>query len=249
MGLTTRLRVTWSPFFRRFPAKTPDMAERVNRRIAVSRKPSYIYFRVPKAANSTVIRNLRYAEEGADIDMPKEKEAFLRPSALWWWEVSRLRERFFLFTVVRDPYSRILSAYLDKVQRSNRRSKVLSGLDLTDDDAAIGFDEFCDFLERGGLDSDAHWCRQIDLIPCGPAYLHAIGRVESLAQDLPEILHRATGVRRKTLQSHSPHKTGASERMHTVYTKALAERIRTIYKADFDAFGYDPEPDWLKDVR
>jgi len=248
MGLTTRLGVTLSPFFRRFPAKTPDMAERINRRIAVSRKPRYIYFRIPKAANSTVIRNLRHAEEESGFDISREKESFDRPNSLWWWEVRRLRERFFLFTVVRDPYSRALSTYFDKVERSNRRSKVSIGLGAAEDES-ISFERFCDFLENGGLDSDAHWCRQIDLIPCGPELLHKIGRVESLSEDLPEILHLATGVRRETLQSHAPHKTGATERMRTVYTRATARRIRKTYAADFDAFGYDPEPDWLNDLR
>lgn len=245
MGFTTRLKVTLSPFFRRFPAKDPELAERINRRIAVNRTDGYIYFRIPKAANSTVIRNLSNIESDAAFDVSAAKHGFIRPSQLWWWETRNLERRFYLFTVVRDPYSRVVSAYLDKVERSKRQSKVRSRLGLGADEP-ISFEQFCTYLEAGGLNDDAHWARQVDLIPCDPSLLHAIARVESLNADLPPILHRATGKPVSEFQTHSPHRTGAAERMHKVYNRQTASRVRDLYMADFKAFGYDPNPPWLK---
>ena len=246
MGFTTRLWVNISPFFRRFPAKHRYMAERVNRRIAVDRRHGYIYFRIPKAANSTVIRNFIELPAGNDFESGSAKESFARVSQLTWSEVRKLEERFFLFTVVRDPFTRAVSAYFDKVQRSPRRTKVVSGLRRTVEDH-ISFEEFCDFLESGGLDEDAHWCRQIDLVPCGYERLHAVGRVESLDVDLPGILDRAIG-HRPEIASYRPHQTGAGSRLKEIYTPETVERIRTIYRADFETLGYPMEPGWTHEL-
>lgn len=120
MKLLKRWRVARSPFFRRYPVAGNETMLAIDQRIAVSRQKGFIYFRVPKAANSTVV-TLLYEGAGADGYVSKEaKRSFARASALKSDEVNGLRERFFLFTVVRDPFSRLLSAYLDQIGRGKR---------------------------------------------------------------------------------------------------------------------------------
>ncbi|HJO36139.1 MAG: sulfotransferase family protein [Pseudomonadota bacterium] len=251
MDLYDRWRVPRSPFHRRFPSRSPEMALTVNRRIAVDTARRFIYFRVPKAANSTVVRSLmandpsRYAKAA--------KRAFSRPDALSRRQVRALPAGYFLFTVVRNPYARIASAYLDKVVRGAasptllshaRALKVLAHLGKPAG-ASVSFAEFCRYLAEGGIDGDPHWFRQVDLIPCGPERLHFIGRVESLAVDLASILARINGTPTPAPERDwVRHRTGANERLAALYDADTLAAVRTLYAEDFARLGYEEAPFW-----
>ena len=79
----------------------------------------FFYNRVPKAANTSITQTLfthsAYSPRLARRDNPKYK--FQRPIFLSPNQVYKLEYEAFKFTFVRNPYSRVLSAYLDKVGR------------------------------------------------------------------------------------------------------------------------------------
>src|SRR5210317_1943901 len=99
-------RINWirnrlAPFYRRFPPRlSPNI---VDSRIAVSRDLSYCYFRIPKAANSTIIASLNRAsfsgEQPSRYELRLLKtDTYLRPSRLARKDLDRLLQTTFKFT-------------------------------------------------------------------------------------------------------------------------------------------------------
>lgn len=232
-----------SPFYRRFPAENWNVAAEVNQRTVVDRKRGFIYFRIPKAANSTVMVNLSVMDMTGKTSSKEAKRKFDRVDALSHQEVANLESRFFLFTVVRNPYARLASSFLDKIVRGKRSDKVCTALGVSRHDE-IGFLDFCRYLDAGGLDQDPHWYRQVDLVPCGIDKLNSIGHVETLDVDLAAIMTRINGVAPSELLSWSPHGTGASGKLTQLYCEESARLVARLYGPDFAAFGYSTDKIW-----
>jgi len=234
-----------APFFRRYPVQLD--ASMLNRRGAVSRSPGFIYFRIPKAANSTISITLQAVLKDAtagDVKHPSHaKSQFLPLSALTAGEVDRLRERFFTFTFVRNPYTRIASAYLDKIRGDKPPKLLVARWYGRSPREPISFAEFCDYLQDGkGYLEDGHWARQTDLIPLPVEQLDFIGHIESLEQDLRHVVVRLFGPGHDFhVVSWQGDKTGASSRTRSLYTEREQAMVRNIYAGDFRSFGYDPE--------
>lgn len=218
MGFIRRWKISRSPFFQLYPVKNGHILETVDRLIAVDRARSFIYFRIPKAANSTVAVTLYEGDRSDGFDSKDAKRSFLRARTLTREEAGQLQKKFFLFTFVRDPYSRLASAYLDKIVR-NKPNKLpvakFYGRALTD---PVSSQEFCDFIDGGGRDADEHWFRQVDIIPCGVDKLHFIGKVESLDEDLRSLREKLLGSQdHGDVQNWVPHRTDASTKLQSLY--------------------------------
>ena len=115
-----------------------------------------------------VIATLYRTETGEDVKGMEQgnlikKKFFSAPSSL---SPERLAivESYFSFMVVRDPVSRIVSAYKDKVVRKTKHSAVVYRYFHRSEDEQIEFDEFVSFLENGGVQEDPHWMPQVDFI-------------------------------------------------------------------------------------
>lgn len=242
-------RTARSPFYRRYPVADGEMLLAIDQRIAVSRKHKFIYFRIPKAANSTVVTALHEDAASEGYASRDAKHSFDRASTLTRDEVAELKDRFFLFTVVRDPYSRLLSAYLDKICRSKSGKRPVAAYYRRDLGADISFLEFCRFIADGGLNANPHWYRQVDLIPCGVDMLHFVGRVESLAADLDVIRRHIRADVGHRIDSWNPHRTDATGKMKEMYCPEAIAVVRDRYRRDFETFDYALEPAWVKALR
>lgn len=243
MNIFKLWRLSNAPFYRKYPPRNRAMLPEINQRTVVDRQRGFLYFRIPKAANSTVMVNLAEADMRGQATSKHVKRAFARVDTLSKQEVAQLSTRFFLFTVVRNPYTRLVSSYLDKIARGKRSAQVSRALGKTAD-AEIGFLEFCRYLRDGGVDDDPHWYRQVDLIPCGRAMLHEVGRTEHLGEDLTRILRRINGVAPRELANWAPHQTGANSRLAEFYCEESMAIVRAVYAEDFSAFGYSTDPLW-----
>ncbi len=132
------------------------------------------------------------------------------------WE--RLEEHF-VFTIARNPYVRVLSAYLDKIHGS-RDQKVWSRFAARH---GLGEQEltFGDFLrivaETPDDQMDPHWRPQrANLIPSVVPY-DFIGSLENFDADLAHILTCIFPDRAVPIRDHKPHRTGAAERLAEFY--------------------------------
>lgn len=144
------------------------------------------------------------------------------------------------FTVVRNPYVRILSAYLDKIGRRPRDAAVwfpfarrfrLSG------DAVPSFDEFLHMIvsEDPSL-LDQHFSPQHLNILQPFATCDFVGHLEYM-DEVWSFLNRY-GV---TQQEHRPHQTNANSLVAEYYGDSQANLVFEYFKEDFSLFGYSPD--------
>lgn len=242
------LRLRTCPFYCRFKGTPMHAIPQVDQRIAVDQARRFIYFRIPKAANSTVIRLLT-SNDNQQYSSRAGKRSFSRPSKLLSTQVETLEQDFFLFTITRDPYSRILSAYLDKIVKGKRKRKANRALKKSAA-AELSFEEFCRYLDQGGFRDDAHWYPQDWFIPCGTALMGHVGKMESLTDELDAITARIDPSRNLAdTGSQRKHRTDANQKLKTYYTRDTARIIARVYQRDFERFDYPRQPDWLKGVE
>jgi hypothetical protein len=213
--------------------------------MAASRRLPYIYVQNSKCASSTIRNTLWAAEHALGLTDPPGRphnEAQTAPlvhDPRRWERV----EREFVFTVARNPYTRILSAYLDKIvaHRDPRvwgRFAARHGLD----GGPLTFLEFLRLVAATPQDEmDQHWRPQCcGLAPTLVPY-DFIGGVENLQADLTHILVRIFGAE-VPIQDFMPHRTNSSRRMAEHYGPDEIRLVREIYAADFVHLGYSPDP-------
>lgn len=216
----------------------------VTKRTIVSRTHGYCYFRIPKCANSTVVNTLALYDESLGANSGEASLKAIRRSARGLFRTLRLSPKtlgrdFFCFTIVRNPFSRVLSAYLDKIADGvGDYPKVTNALGK-DDIRCVSFSEFVDFLEDGGLFGNAHWAPQCSLLPVAPSSLAFVGHVETIEEDLSTLLPKLIpGIDFSGLQSRTDRRRNSNARLREYYTDDLERRVVDLYEEDFRAFAY-----------
>lgn len=158
-------------------------------------------------------------------------------------EYDPISNDYFTFTIVRNPYTRILSAYLDKIQKPKRAPKFRPplGFGLPDVEDV----SFCDFLRRLSEKSvdelDPHFQPQWLILDLHKSVTYDyIGRFESLESDLQALLRhigdeKYNGSNRV---SRRPHATHAGDKLRQYYGEEEQALVAHIYDDDFKYFGY-----------
>lgn len=226
------------PFYRRHPYNQPISLFEVDRRVFISRELRVLFNGIGKAGHSSVIANLARAQFGDDIPINQAKgNTFQRPSTLSSEQVDALAD-FFKFTLVRNPYTRTLSAYLDKVLR---RQIVPPGLQRRVGGKTPTFLEFCHYLEDGGLHDAVHWAPQHKMLVLPIEQFDHIAKLESFDADFSIVLQRLGLVERFEVARHDPHKTNSDQRRDQYYCDRSREIITRLLADDFRLLGYRPE--------
>ena len=143
----------------------------------------------------------------------------------------------FTFCFVRDPYTRTLSAWRDKICRgqSRQRRDVLNNLGEDPQSAReIPFEEFIEFVQTQlPKQMNPHWRVQADQTLQGLIDYDFIGRFEQFDADFARVLDRIG--QQTEIRTNRPHATGSQ----TVEMSDRAQRmIAQIYARDFETFGY-----------
>ena len=229
-----------------------------------SRKYNCMYVGTPKVASSTIKHTLQRAEAGAETegdghsrDNPYGYSDFLlrihdntqnslRVPNDWPQLQDFLCQSCLAFCFVRNPYTRILSAYIDKIRvNPARRSFFMRELGVAnpDPDEIIGFVEFLKLIERQApAEANAHWRQQrfhlvSDEIPFG-----FIGCFERFAADFADVCSRISPRLQGFIQTVDEHKTNAKNIMTQYYSQQKAvSLVRDIYHIDFDSFSYSDD--------
>lgn len=137
---------------------------------------------------------------------------------------------------IRDPLTRFLSAYLDKIVNHPYHNRHLK----------LTFEEFIGKVEKGF--KDPHWNPQCELIDCKKwlPKLNFIGRIDTTAQDAKKLLKRvkawdkfgATGWEDGGAifqgKPDSEHATQAKGKLARYYTPALEKRVRSLLQVDYE---------------
>lgn len=230
------------PFYRRYPYRGGLDFGRADARGASSPRFRFFFNRIPKNANSTVLDVLaRLAAERCEGSLPSNaKRYFARPSELTRDQARELKNSAFKFVFVRNPFSRTLSAYLDKVHAARHRRYGIwakqQGWETTPT-----FLEFCRFLADGGLREDPHWAPQVDCLLLQPEHLDFVGRFEWLDDDLSHVTHRVFGETVPAITRAGPPSTGARDKLADHYCSEARAIVRTHFAVDFEMLGYDAD--------
>lgn len=213
----------------------------IDDRTVVSRTWRYVYIRVPKSANSSVMTALleRFPEPGLDparLERAKLDSTHFRD--LGPLDLFRI-PRYFHFSVVRSPYGRVLSAYLDKYQEGDKHRAMYGERVASYDGGKITFRGFCRYLADGGEAENAHWMRQTRILGLADR-MDFVGKLESLDADLDAIFARIGGAGPDQIPRAGPPATAASSKVREYYDAECAALVERAYREDFERFGYAP---------
>lgn len=233
------MRTRHRPYYLLRPRLWREPLGMLDLRSMVSRRSNYVYLRVPKAANTTVVRALlehspEPGVDASDADGAKSRVTHLGDLDLRGAVAIR---RAFIFTVVRNPYARTLSAFLDKFQEDARHLDRFGRRVAALDGGEVSFRGFCRYLAAGGEVENAHWMRQTRLTGIADR-IDFVGRVETLEPDLRRILARLETAQDAPILRAGPPPTGAATRLREHYDDETRRIVETVYAADFAAFGY-----------
>ena len=126
--------------------------------------------RIAKSGNSSVILYLDEAIRGTNSysdDYKQAKRSAMGTGRTLLDMVASGKDRaslkdFSFFTVVRNPWTRTLSAFLDKI--ANGPHDKYGSIPGFGDNSRTGFEAFIAFLGHGGLQANHHWKPQNDAL-------------------------------------------------------------------------------------
>lgn len=232
---------------------TSQISSRLAYSTYVNFERRYMYFEVPKAGCTSIKTFLHRLErlppiEQGRFDRPVRPEALVHlrprfgmPTLLDFsddqQQVILDSPDFFRFTVVRNPYSRLISAWKDKILACAPEFifvyEALRGRPPRNADDIIQFDEFIEFIARENLDiCDPHWRRQSAHL-FYPALDFRVGRLENLGQTI-EALRVHLNLDEIESPPHSHEVFGAAG-----YSPESSASVFQLYKPDFEIFGFD----------
>ncbi len=188
---------------------------------------------IPKVASRTIkdmFATLSNRAEGWEIECPPQD---IRPNY----------PDFYVFSLVRNPWSRIYSCWKDKVADAVTPGKVSILSRFPALRPFMPFEEFVEWLDtpHGSDDfADRHWMSQLRHLQTGDGapLCNYVGQMEQIETAFVEI-ERQTGVTLPRTKAQNA-KTGAQE-----YLAAFNDRTRALvakrYGDDIEAFGYSFE--------
>jgi hypothetical protein len=208
-------------------------------RVAVAPRSHILYNRVQKNANSSLIILMYWLETGRTLGAVRARRSV---SHLDDWPVRKMvyLANFSRMVVVRDPFSRTLSAFLNKVDTQRFRADV-GHMQATPE----CFSQFLRWLDDGGMGVNSHWDLQTKQLLFPIERYTDVIRFERLEDELagfferrgvdPDYMHRSGA-----FQRGRAHRTDANDRFHQFYDAEGTEIVQRLFANDFKALGYDP---------
>lgn len=228
----------------------------INYMINWSVQHKLIYVETPKVGCTTIKQILQHAEYDYDTSKVSMKDHDLLHdrscSPLKSPEYNEAlflncinSEDYFTFSFVRNPFTRVLSAYLDKIVGKpgvfNQFQKRI-GIDSSSN--IPSFNEFLEIIyTQPEVEMDPHWAPQSFLLGCDKVHYDFLGRFENFDDSINELISRTK--LRLLPEANSlgrAHATSASDQLKEYYTKRAIHRVREIYSEDFRRLGYGWSP-------
>lgn len=196
-----------------------------------------IYNRVKKNANTTTVYLLREIEGGIVDTTIDAKKKSRKIDANFATALSTRSSLFFV--IVRCPYSRVLSAFLDKF-RQEKYKEEYGDFSLTPE----GFALFVDWLSAGGLNRNGHWDLQSKQMFLPMKDFDVVVRFENLKQEMTTLLSRKNlqlpqGRLDAPYPADANKRTSADSRLGQFYTPRIRSVVAELYASDFEALKYN----------
>ena len=101
-------------------------------------------------------------------------------------DLARAAQGYFKLFVARDPYDRLLSAYLSKIVKKLKEGKSIR-MHTATPGKVPSFAEFCKFIAEGGLYADYHWSPQMDYLVLPIEKYDLVARLEAIDVDFRKV--------------------------------------------------------------
>lgn len=225
--------------------------------VNISLKNKYIFIEMPKVASSSIkllLSNHEVTGLPVNVKDPHPRffeTTFVKPYNLDAETLNKVftpASGFFKFCFVRNPYSRTLSAYLDKIQTlPSHRKQILKALKRDEDPetAQISFSEFADALTlQKESQMDKHWRSQYSNAFGDAVELDFVGKLENFENDMEFIKKRLDIGLEISDFVRRPHETKANEKLLKFYTEKEIKIVKDRFAKDFEVFDYDTSFDF-----
>ena len=222
--------------------------------IHISLRFKYIYAETPKAGCSS-IKLFLMKNENPDGLFPsiddlteaefdhfhlREFSPLLNVKQVYPFHALVRSGKFFRFCFVRNPYERLLSAYLDKISADRTLAASIKkkiGL-AADVKANVSFEEFVEGVCRQTVaEMNSHWRVQYFQTYQDVIDYDYIGRVEEMGAGIAHI-SKVTSLDPRLFVRFNPHSQKSAEKLSRYLTPRLRQKIADKYALDFDYFGY-----------
>lgn len=224
----------------------------------ISLQNKYVYVPVDKVANSTVkdrLYRIEYEPVGWETVTVFDKKCapLLSPFQLPWDQVREVLNsgNYTRFAFVRNPYTRLLSCYLDRIMRvkSHPRMQLMKQLGRSRGSSTPTFNEFVQTISRQeSIRQNSHWRVQSDELLCGAIDYDFVGKFEDLTEDMATVSHMIWGELRSDMDlsgkknsNSSPRATSAGKSLADYYSDEMVRLVKERYAEDFENFGYSEE--------
>ncbi|MEM7524482.1 MAG: sulfotransferase family 2 domain-containing protein [Pseudomonadota bacterium] len=220
--------------------------------IYVSRKYGYLFHSNPKAACSSIKHKLFELEAPASVAwkgrMSVHAQEFSPLLGLphFLHDSEAAARPIYSFCFVRNPFSRLFSAYTDKIRGGmshKRQIERVLGLPEQGADVEISFRDFIRAIQLMDDDAlDGHWAIQTQRLRYDRFAFSFTGAFERLAEDLPRAL-KGAGVDKAEIGVLSRrNRSSYDQTIMDVMDEETAAMIRERYADDFALLGYSGDP-------
>lgn len=219
--------------------------------VNISLKNKYVYVETPKVGCSTIKNTLHKIEleypdlvrDDVDDIHDRKYSPLLCPSQTYSLDKILADSSYFKFCFVRDPFERLLSAYLDKVAPANPHKRsvlVAMGEDPSDLTTKISFKEFVDVVcGQDVYDMNAHWRTQYYQTMQGQINYDFIGRMEGFVSDCDFVFSKIVPNYTDYYHSVVRHATNAKDLLGEYYNDDLQAKVSDKFRIDFEYFEYN----------
>lgn len=249
--------------------KPEDATRRLRYSTFVSLPKRFMYFEVPKAACTKMKELLRSLEQGPALNLlvgdllESRRDMFVHarenvplPSLV---DLDDQTQRtvlessdFLRFTFVRNPYTRVMSAWNNKVMLCEPGYEkiylqIKGALPPHYGKSLITFREFIEYISTQCdlRTCNLHWRLQTEHLFLSALDFSFIGKIEQMADGLRRFQqHLGLSIASAGAARNVSHGSAESE-----YNQFLADKVYSLYHSDFEALGYDrkawpaPAPD------
>lgn len=254
-ALTLKTRLL-APFFPRYSvlrqmANLPWETRDPLRNLVMTEDRKFLFLRNLKAGCTSIAQMMHYYTTGSFYPRTIHRARTGLHLARYDW--AKIKPVFdarsaFLFTFVREPEARIYSAFTNffvdeknLARRKHWEPLIAHGLE-PGGDLSRNFDAFLDYVEHclsvDPLRTDSHFRPQVYNIAYEQISYSFIGRLEQIDTDLPKAFEMGGRPGFPPAQAMGQRFNKSAPRSPDL-TPAQRQRVRKMFAADFEAFGYD----------
>lgn len=219
--------------------------------INISLQYGYLFTETPKVACSTIKTILQkmelknpdlYWKHFEDIHN-RNYSPLLKPSQLGPLDSFLKSDKLYKFCFCRNPYTRLLSAYIDKIKTNKPEKKYILqslGKDASDMTQEISFASFIHVIsQQKVINMNSHWRPQYYQTFQEAISYDYIGKIEYFETDINSILSEISSDYQKYISTEKRHSTNSNKLLNIYYTPELKKLVQQIYEIDFSYFGYE----------